>query len=226
MVDIATLTKNLFEGILHQSRMTHPGVVIASTAILDNELERALKKAMRPFSKEMYKRLFGPFRPLSTFASKIVMAYALRIITEEIYVELEKIRHIRNEFAHSSKMLNFNSKEIAPKFLALKKPQCICSASICRALDNCFRNFTAISFSLCRGNTEANSESLTPVPAPVPAAQPLPKLLHNSFRTRPVAKSQTDRHAAPGLPETVMVMVFVLKDKDRERSEALTGSVN
>jgi DNA-binding MltR family transcriptional regulator len=123
MFDIATGLKNLFEGIRHQSRMTHSGVVITSTAILDNQLEHVLKTAMRPLSKKMYERLFDSFGPLSSFASKIVMAYALGIITSEIYDELEKIRHIRNEFSHSSKLLNFESKEIAPKFLALKKPQ-------------------------------------------------------------------------------------------------------
>ena len=123
MVDIQTLAKSLFDSIRHQSRMTHSGVVIASAAILDNQLERVLKKAMRPLSKKMHKRLFESFGPLSDLASKILMAYALRIISVEIYDELEKIRQIRNEFAHSSEILNFDSKQIAPKFLALKKPQ-------------------------------------------------------------------------------------------------------
>ena len=119
--DISTGVKNLMEGIRHQSRMTHSGVVLSSVAILDSRLERALKKAMRPLPKKLYQRLFESFGPLSTFASKIVMARALGIITIDIYDELEKIRRIRNDFAHSYKILNFESNEIAPKLLALKK---------------------------------------------------------------------------------------------------------
>jgi len=122
MIDIETATKNLIEGIRHSNRMTHAGVVIAAAAILDNQLELALKKGMKPLSKEMYNRLFdSSFGPLSSFANKILMAFAFGILTKEIYDELEKIRHIRNEFAHSSKVLNFESKEIAPKFSTLKK---------------------------------------------------------------------------------------------------------
>ena len=119
--DISTAIKNLFEVIRNQTRMTHSGLVLASTAILDSRLERALKKAMRPLPKKLYERLFESFGPLSNFASKIVMARALGVITTDIYEELEKIRHIRNDFAHSSKMLNFESEEIAPQLLALKK---------------------------------------------------------------------------------------------------------
>jgi hypothetical protein len=119
--DIATALTKLFETIRHQTRMTHSGVALSSTAILDNQLERALKKAMKPLSKNLYKELFEPFKPLGDFASKIIMARALGVITPDIYIELEKIRRIRNKFAHSSELLNFESDEIRPKWLALKK---------------------------------------------------------------------------------------------------------
>jgi len=103
--------------------MTHAGVVIATAAILDAELERALKRAMLPMSNKMYGRLFASFRPLNSFSSKIVMAYALGVITKEVYGELEKIRALRNAFAHSSSLLHFESSEIAPLFAALKHPR-------------------------------------------------------------------------------------------------------
>lgn len=120
--DFSTAVRNLFEGIRHQSRMTHSGIVLASAAILDNGLERALKRAMIPLPQKLYERLFeSSHGPLREFASKILMARALDIITIDIYHELEKIRHIRNDFAHSSKVLTFESEEIAPKLLALKK---------------------------------------------------------------------------------------------------------
>ena len=94
MVDIAAATANFITAIERQKGRTHAGVVIAVAAILDSQLEHAIKLAMRPMSEKMYKRIFSPFRPLNTFSAKIEIAYAFRIITKEIYDELEKIREI------------------------------------------------------------------------------------------------------------------------------------
>jgi DNA-binding MltR family transcriptional regulator len=109
--------------------MTHSGIVIAAAAILDNQLERALKRAMRPLSNNMYERLFDSSRPLNSFSSKIIMAHALGIISVDLYEELEKIRHIRNQFAHSSGFLHFGSPEIEPMFLTLKRPSTVSKTS-------------------------------------------------------------------------------------------------
>jgi DNA-binding MltR family transcriptional regulator len=120
-LDVSVGVKDLIERIRHQSRMTHSSIVLASAAILDSQLERVLKKAMKPLPEKFYRRLFQSFGPLSDFASKILMARALGIITVEVYDELEKLRHIRNAFAHSSKILTFESMEIASKLSALRK---------------------------------------------------------------------------------------------------------
>ncbi len=120
-VDIAAAAKNIVDGIHRQGQMTHAGVAITAVAILDVQLERCLKRAMRP-SKSMYEQFFESFRPLNTFFSKIAMAYALRIITKDGYDELEKIRKIRNAFAHSSDLLHFESDSIAPLLAKLKRP--------------------------------------------------------------------------------------------------------
>jgi DNA-binding MltR family transcriptional regulator len=122
MADIAESISTLVESIQRQSRMTHASVVLAATSILDNELERVLKCAMRPLSKVMYGRLFDSFRPLNAVSSKIIVAYALGAISRDTYDELEKIRAIRNLFSHSAELLNFGSDSIAPKFSALRKP--------------------------------------------------------------------------------------------------------
>ena len=67
--------------------------------------------------------IFGASRPLNDFSSKITMAYALKIISKDVYDELEKIRAIRNAFAHSAELLHFDSERIAPLFASLKRPQ-------------------------------------------------------------------------------------------------------
>ena len=72
-------------------------------------------------SKKLYAELFEPMRALGSFASKITMAYALRIVTKEIYNDLERVRRLRNAFAHASEVLNFESESIAPLLQHLNK---------------------------------------------------------------------------------------------------------
>ena len=120
--DLDTAVKNLFDSIRHQARRTHTSVVLCTTAVLDNQLELALTKAMQPLSTTLHERLFeSSTGPLHTFASKILMARALGVVTNEIFIELEKIRRIRNAFAHSAILLTFDSEAIAPQLSALKK---------------------------------------------------------------------------------------------------------
>jgi hypothetical protein len=45
--------------------------------------------------QQMSDRLFGLYRPLSTFAAKIDIAYALEITTDDIHAELNIMRKIR-----------------------------------------------------------------------------------------------------------------------------------
>ncbi len=102
-------------------RRTHSGLAIAVAAILDSQLELCLKQAMLPMPKKLYAQLFDPMRALGSFASKITMAYALGIVTRDIYNRLENVRKIRNAFAHSTVVLNFESAPVAPLLDRLKK---------------------------------------------------------------------------------------------------------
>lgn len=95
---------------------THAGVAIVGAAIIEEQILRALLTKMRPLSREMDKGLFDGYGPLSSFSGKIDMAYALQIITKETYNDLTTIRRLRNKFAHSMSLLNFNSVEIRALF--------------------------------------------------------------------------------------------------------------
>jgi hypothetical protein len=61
-------------------------------------------------SNTLAKRLFNG--PLSSFAAKIDLAYALNLIENETHRDLRTVVDIRNEFAHSRKFLNFLSPEM------------------------------------------------------------------------------------------------------------------
>lgn len=73
---------------------------IVCASILDTQLENLLKKALYT-DKNIDKKLFsGANSILSTFSSKITMAFYLRIISENEMKLLNEIRKIRNMFAH------------------------------------------------------------------------------------------------------------------------------
>ena len=89
----------------------HHAIIWAS--ILDNALELALLTKMHHLSRDMKDRIFDGYGPLSTFAAKIDIAYALEIIPREFYDSLRIINKIRVRFAHSKHFLNFQNPEIS-----------------------------------------------------------------------------------------------------------------
>ena len=50
------------------------------------------------------------------------MAYALGLIPKKLHTELEKLRRLRNAFAHSDRILNFEDAEVAALFASLERP--------------------------------------------------------------------------------------------------------
>lgn len=106
----------LFTKSMRIQAHTHAGVAIVGAAIIEEQILRALLTKMRLLNGKMYKRLFDGYGPLSSFSGKIDMAYALQIITKETYDDLTTIRRLRNKFAHSMSLINFNSVEIRALF--------------------------------------------------------------------------------------------------------------
>lgn len=75
-------------------------VVIVCASILDTQLEKLLKNVLY-IDKNIDENLFlGSNAILSSFSSKITMAYYLKIISENEMKLLNEIRKIRNMFAH------------------------------------------------------------------------------------------------------------------------------
>lgn len=60
--------------------------------------------------------------PLATFAAKTRLAYALGILDDTAKKEMDLLRHIRNQFAHTKEKIDFDTKEIAQACDALKLP--------------------------------------------------------------------------------------------------------
>lgn len=105
--------QDAISALLKSRLRLHSGVVIASTAVLEDGLRQTLKKAMRPMSATLEDRIFESFGPLSTFNTRILMAYALGLLNDDTFKELEAMRKIRNEFAHAITLVDFETEKIA-----------------------------------------------------------------------------------------------------------------
>ena len=123
MPELDKAVENLTNALINLGRQTHAGAVLASAALLDDALQRCLIANMTHKPKGLQKDLFRGYGPLSSFSSKIELAYALGVFGNGTYQELRKIKKIRNIFAHNPRIMSFVDPEIKPLFASLNKPK-------------------------------------------------------------------------------------------------------
>lgn len=113
--ELAAIDKNTSETFDALSKESDRGVVLVSCSFLDNALEELLRlrfSAIHKKSKATINPLFETFGPLSSFSAKIKICYALDLIEKWIYDDLNSLRKIRNEFAHTSNIVSLSDKNI------------------------------------------------------------------------------------------------------------------
>lgn len=99
------LTKTLND---HDDR----GLILSLAAFAEDALGRLLEKFMLPVqtSKDL---LTGFNAPLGTFSSRIKASYSLGLIDDEQFKDLEYLRKMRNEFAHSWEHVSLAQQNLA-----------------------------------------------------------------------------------------------------------------
>jgi len=102
----------LFEAL---SKESDRGVVLISASFLEEALESLLRARFSiryPKSKSSINQLFDAFGPLSAFAAKLRICYAMDLIGGWVYRDLEIVRNLRNSFAHSVGFARFDLPEV------------------------------------------------------------------------------------------------------------------
>lgn len=87
------------------------GAALSAAAVLEDRLEEIIKTFLRD-CKSSLKLLDGFNAPIGTFSSKILLAHALGLLQDDEYQQIEVLRKIRNQFAHTWEYLDFNSNSI------------------------------------------------------------------------------------------------------------------
>ncbi|WOJ90265.1 hypothetical protein RZS28_02890 [Methylocapsa polymorpha] len=83
-----------------------PYVIVAGSA-LEDLLELVLRESMGDLSNPSYSNIFDGL--LSTFGAKIGIAYAFKIIGDDLINDFIAINKVRNEFAHARGPIQFGS---------------------------------------------------------------------------------------------------------------------
>jgi hypothetical protein len=95
------------------SQQADAGNALVMAGLLEDELEKLLLAAGRSLETKDAGRIFGRLGHLSSFAAKIEIAYMFKLIDQAVRDDLRVMKSIRNAFAHTTRLVHFNSPHIA-----------------------------------------------------------------------------------------------------------------
>lgn len=101
----------LQELLSHIKEETDRGAILSAAAALDDVLVSLLSGFLSD-NKSSTKLLTGYDAPLGTFSSRIAMANALGLLSEEEHADLEILRQIRNWVAHRWSGVSFENEDL------------------------------------------------------------------------------------------------------------------
>lgn len=81
---------------------------ILGCVLVEHELDVLLRAKLKKRDDETWRSLTDERGPFRSFSTKITMGHALGIYDDKIRNDLDLVRTIRNAFAHSRKLLDFN----------------------------------------------------------------------------------------------------------------------
>ena len=101
------------------TRETDRGCALYAAAYLDRAISDLLYLSLVE-NKNVERDLFEGTAPLASFSSRITLAYYLGKLSPSMRRDLNLIRKIRNDFAHSAENLTFETEAIANRCKALQ----------------------------------------------------------------------------------------------------------
>ncbi|ANW05037.1 MltR family transcriptional regulator [Bradyrhizobium icense] len=104
-----------------QSFLTHldeRGLILSLASFAEDALGDLIRAFLLPGASAT-QLLDGFNAPIGTFSTRIKMAYSLGLVTKRQYEDLDRLRRIRNEFAHNWEPISFADQKIAAHISAL-----------------------------------------------------------------------------------------------------------
>jgi hypothetical protein len=98
-------------------RLTHVTGVIVAGASLDRALEEVFVRAYGPFADNVGRKVLDG--PLYSTHNRTLLLYALKLIDKPTFEVLAKFRALRNLFAHSTDILDFDMPAVQDHLIGL-----------------------------------------------------------------------------------------------------------
>jgi hypothetical protein len=95
-------------------------VAISMVAHLERLVEQSIWRVLKNNDDKIMERLLSDHGPLSSFSSKIAMAFAMGAIDADTMADLDRARAIRNVFAHAAITVTFDTNLVARECRKLK----------------------------------------------------------------------------------------------------------
>lgn len=94
---------------------------ILGQALVEHELDVQIQRKLA-LNDTVWSEMVGEGGPLRTFYAKIVMGHALKLYDATLKDHLHRIRRVRNEFAHTKTLLDFNDVGIVQELKGVHVP--------------------------------------------------------------------------------------------------------
>ena len=89
-------------------RPTPIAAAILGAVFVEHKLEKQLRRKLARRDDKTWEGMLSDNGPFRSFSTKIIMGYALRIYDVDIRTNFNIVRNIRNAFAHSKKLIDFD----------------------------------------------------------------------------------------------------------------------
>ena len=96
---------------------------VLGASIVELELETELRNRFRRADDETWKSLTGDVGPLSTFNQQIIAAYGFGILDDVTRDGMDTVRRIRNAFAHTKTLFDFDHELVARELKSVTLPK-------------------------------------------------------------------------------------------------------
>ena len=115
------IAKTMHTVVDELERESDRGCVVLAFAWMDEQLTRNLQRFLLPSNHESTRadELLGVGRPLGDAATKIDLSLRLGLLQPNTHKSLHLFRKLRNDFAHLSSTLSFDTPNIRDRVLAI-----------------------------------------------------------------------------------------------------------
>jgi DNA-binding MltR family transcriptional regulator len=121
-IDLTTDEYEQLRKVVLQLEQQSIANAIVGAVMVEHELDALLRRRFKRNDDETWDKLVSDQGPLASFYAKITAGYALGIYDKKLRDDLHIVRSIRNAFAHSKRIIDFNDELIIAE---LSKANCL-----------------------------------------------------------------------------------------------------